>query len=339
MPYYKKTHMNKHYFILFSILILTFKINFGQEIKYYIISNNDTISVDTINQKIDNGIIYEIETFVINKKRTLKPSEISGFIIEVENYNKDKYYFESILNFEQVDTQFVEGVFLNRKMDGEYPVYIFYHNEKISFCTIEKNKLFVFDIDDYIEKSKLFFYDKPSIYSNLLNTIEKDEYEFDTILDFMTYLNKPPKGLSKADGYNDLQLLCKDFINSINSGNKEQLCEFLDKILVDSLTNEFFKRYSINYRNIPTSCKIISETRKRYISEALFLQNSLKKIESKDSIQFKIVENIKTEVFDPRYNIEIADVYIMTNIGNGLLKLGEMLKVNGNWIVFTLPKF
>lgn len=321
------------------LLLILCCLELSGQSKYIITNLNQRIIVDSIICNYEP--CFSIKAYRDSKSEILFPNDIKGFITyyySTPEIGEDK--FESILNF-KVDTfdYYKYGVFLPILCDGKIKLYILDNQNGLYFCALENNKWTLFG-KDYIEKSKLFFKDKPEIYNKIINSIQDSSFTFDDIKYIIDYYNFPPSEYFHIDGFESIDSIYKDFVIALKTQDDNEILKFCKKIYFDSISNDYFLKYGIHYRDYPTKdYSKINNDIKEYCQRLIVLKNNLLKREQLDELKFIDIENKNPIVYCSLHGIEFSETAMISNINGYFFKLGEMMKINGKWKIVTEPAF
>ena len=150
----------------------------------------------------------------------------------------------------------------------------------------------------------------------------------------------PLCAFARPDGYGDLDALCRDFVEVLKSSDNAELLEFCKKISPDEETASFMRKIKFSYRGFPdkyaggsivvdTNYKILYEFREKLKNRGLLDQLTFDKRPNREGMLMET------------FNVMASETQIILKSGDESIegKLGEMLKVDGSWKVFTKPYF
>ncbi|MCB8965240.1 MAG: hypothetical protein H6536_09430 [Bacteroidales bacterium] len=314
---------------------------FSQDNKegYFIIDNlNRTYSVDSIKLFVNKEFPVEINVFKNGKEEVMSPRTIKGF----EQYGQGfSYIFESILDMQNEKFDFSKnGIFLIRDNTGKIEFFTMHTKKDVLHCAKYNNKWYVFDMPNKSKKIQDFFNDKPLVSTNIANLLKTCGYCYNEIIDMANYYNEPPSEYFGSPRYDNIDSLCNDFINAIKSDNNEVISQYAKRIFLNKYYNDFFIKYRFKYRGYPFPTDEELETNiVRETNLMIKIKDYWKKNYKLDSIKLIGIEKSMEDTIDFRYNIKFTElsINVKTNIEENW-SLGELINVNGKWILLFDPK-
>jgi hypothetical protein len=150
-------------------------------------------------------------------------------------------------------------------------------------------------------------------------------------------------GDSKSEGYENLDLLYKDFVVNLKS-SEQNLKDYCIKITPDNGTVAFMKKNKFSYRGIPEELEKqkldVSIIGEKYYERVLRFKESLKEENRLENLQYIGREREGEELYNKELGIYATETFILLQSGSDTIscKLGEMFKVDGKWKSFTEPK-
>lgn len=150
-------------------------------------------------------------------------------------------------------------------------------------------------------------------------------------------------GEGKSEGYENLDVLYKDFVVNLKSSEKN-LKEYCMKITPDKGTVAFMKKNKFSYRGIPEELEKqkldVSIIGEKYYERVLNFKEDLKAENRLETLQYIGREREGEELYNKELGIYATETFILmrSNTDTIRCKLGEMFKVDGKWKSFTEPK-
>jgi hypothetical protein len=325
--------------IIFILLSLITVEVFGQIEKdnFFIIDNqNNRLEVDSIRLN-NNDYLTEIKTFRNGLEEIMTPFKIKGFEINGLGLS---YVFESVFDLKNGKYDFTKkGIFLIRECSGKIELFTLVINGDMLFCAKNNNKWTLFNSNDF-QKYIEFFMDKELVYSNVINLIQTNNWNHNSIIDIVNYYNNPPADFIGLEHYTNLDSLCFDLIKVIKSDNNKKIEKFCQKIFFNKYYNDYFKKYHFGYRGLPFST---DGELNSYISNNVRLMINIKDTWkqncSLDSIKLISIDKQTVDILDFRYNIKFTGLQMKIKTDSEeKWGLGELLNVEGKWIVLFDPK-
>jgi hypothetical protein len=150
-------------------------------------------------------------------------------------------------------------------------------------------------------------------------------------------------GESKSEGYEDLDVLYKDFVINLKS-SEANLKDYCMKITPDKGTVAFMKKNKFSYRGIPEELErqklAVSIIGEKYYERVLSFKENLKRNNHLENLQYIGREREGEELYNKDLGIYATETFILMRSNSDTIrcKLGEMFKVGGKWKSFTEPK-
>lgn len=167
----------------------------------------------------------------------------------------------------------------------------------------------------------------------------KSRYLFLLIMNF-TIL---PICRSQSFGYSNLDSLYADFVHNLKSGDKD-LKAYCYKINPDSGTVKFMEKHNLSYEGIPNEMKKrgmpVNILGDRYFQMAKDFKESLTARNLLENLKYTGRVEQGEEEINKQLGIYMTETLIILDSGNITIKcnLGEMMKMDGKWKVFSDPK-
>lgn len=152
-----------------------------------------------------------------------------------------------------------------------------------------------------------------------------------------------PTCSSQSYGYSNLDSLYTDFVHFLKSGD-EELKAFCYKINPDSGTVKFMEKHKISYEGIPNEMKRrgmpINALGDRYFQIAKAFKESLTGRNLLENLKYTGRSELSEDLINKQLEIYMTETLIILDSGNITIKcqLGEMMKMDGKWKVFSDPK-
>lgn len=155
-----------------------------------------------------------------------------------------------------------------------------------------------------------------------------------------------------SDGYTNIEELYKESLIALKSNDEDKIKIFVTKLFPDKATLNYMKKNGISYRGLPHGL----DERPELLDEGIE-KYTLKLKEYADDLQQKgILQDLEFVQFDrsllPEEPLESSDTKNMDVLFNepfgefispstgekARYKLGELIRIDGKWKVFTSPK-
>ena len=147
------------------------------------------------------------------------------------------------------------------------------------------------------------------------------------------------------NGYGDVEVLFSEFVAALKSDDDEVIREFADMIAIDTQTVLMMMRLDLNYRGVPNDIfkrkMLITDFTVDYFSRMIKYRDRLKNDGELASLKNLGPQNLGYGVFSKRYDIPATEVSftMKSDKRSHDVKLGELIRINGVWKVFTYPRF
>lgn len=150
-------------------------------------------------------------------------------------------------------------------------------------------------------------------------------------------------GFCQTNGYADIDQLYADFVIALKSDNDDKLKAFSVRISPDESTGEYMKKIGFSYRGIPDKLETqkvpYSQLAEGYFRDFLKFRERLKSQHKLSTLKYLGRDNKRIGFLTETFNISVSESYINLISGESTMsvKIGEMLKINNCWKVFTRP--
>lgn len=151
--------------------------------------------------------------------------------------------------------------------------------------------------------------------------------------------------LPSGGGYEQLDDLYQGFVTALKSKDETIMRKFCQDISPDSLSLTFMIMNDVEYRGIPNELAAkgyaIDTLSKIYYNFLEGYQTKLENLGALADLTLIGPEFDQTEVFNEEHEILATETFIKLRSGTNerRAKLGELLRIDGVWKVFTNPKF
>jgi len=148
-----------------------------------------------------------------------------------------------------------------------------------------------------------------------------------------------------AKGYTNITKLYEDFPKVLKSNNWQTIDDYFNKVLINKSTMGYMEEHELSYGDFRYNALrieplIVHFFKIHYLNTVLKFRLYLKERNLLQNLTFVSADN-PPEIVNKKLGIQLNETLITLKSGTRtiLCKLGEIYKVEGEWRVFTTPKF
>lgn len=151
-------------------------------------------------------------------------------------------------------------------------------------------------------------------------------------------------GCHTQEGYKDLNKLYADLPVYLNSPDDAALKAYCYKITPDAGTVAYMKAHRFSYRGLPEALEeqqvSVTKIGDDYFHYLLNLRERLKAANQLNDLRYVGREHTGEALYNDALSIYMTETFILLECNGDTIryKPGEMLRIDGKWKAFTLPK-